>query len=537
MAGLKRGTIESGSDGKFWIYMGGDETDKNNWKPVNPVTLPNMQQSMQEELASRNPLERFNAAWGTAGLDQPALGLKRAVTGLSPEELQRAALNKQIISSGVAGKLGSMGGVVSTLAAPSGAISGLAAQAPGAMARFGLDAAGQGALGYLYGGMSTPDDPRSGAAAGAAAGVLGSAAAKIIQGIARPAAGSAADALQQEGVPITPGQASKQPSILRWLEERARVGSTATVRRHGEALEAWSANVVNKVLPPGAPKLQPGPDLIKNAAQTFDDAYEAIISKHTQGMPRPIIQDAAFKTKLGEIYQQFRAGMIPEQARELSGRLAWLRKQFVSDTISPRALKDLRQEVQQLSTEAFNGGHGELGKAYAEAAKSLNGLMQRRAPQLAADLAVVDHKYAQWLRVQAAAGKVGVEEGVFTPKQLLAAIRELDTTAQKRAFARGTTVPELRDLASKGQQVLGMSIPAVGPGTAEKAVIPFATQNMLAVAPYAAAQLGYSKPVMPFLMGRAPGQQILGPPAGLLPSAAIAEREELIKRGLLGPDY
>ena len=66
--------------------------------------------------------------------------------------------------------------------------------------------------------------------------------------------------------------------------------------------------------------------------------------------------------------------------------------------------------------------------------------------------------------MQAAAGKTGAAEGVFTPAQLGQAVREMDTSARHSAFARGDA--PMQELSDAGRNVLSVRTP--NSGTADR---------------------------------------------------------------------
>ena len=72
--------------------------------------------------------------------------------------------------------------------------------------------------------------------------------------------------------------------------------------------------------------------------------------------------------------------------------------------------------------------------------------------------------WANFKRVQRAAGYVGTEDGVFTPAQLQAAVRAADRSKDKARFAEGTAL--MQDLSSAGKSVLGTKTP--NSGTADR---------------------------------------------------------------------
>jgi hypothetical protein len=176
--------------------------------------------------------------------------------------------------------------------------------------------------------------------------------------------------------------------------------------------------------------------------------------------------------------------------------------------------------------EAFKAGNNRLGEAYRALQDAVRGTVARQYPQTAQELSMIDPKYAEFIRLQRAAGKPGAQDGVFSPSQVRQSIRDLDKSADKRAFARGTAMPQLLQRAQQAEEVLGPTIPPVGPGTAEKLIPSLVTSNPLVSLPYIAAALAYQKPVQKQLTGGYGWQQGIDPMWYGALGGALANREE-----------
>lgn len=146
-------------------------------------------QAMEEELASRGPMERFSAGIGT-GLDKAALRAKQAAVGLTPQEEEGVRFNRQMETAGPSGFVGGVTGNV-LMAAPAaraiGAGAGAVGRALPGVARVAQAAAkaapkttaavapALGGAAFVAGTQPTlPGESEAGQAAlGAAGGVLG----------------------------------------------------------------------------------------------------------------------------------------------------------------------------------------------------------------------------------------------------------------------------------------------------------------------------------------------------------------------------
>lgn len=473
-----------------------------NWREANPLPNPNtvenlprnniptMAESIQQELATRNPLEKFNMGIGTA-LNRPALGLKAAVTPLSVLDKQQQEADRQVQGT-MPGFLGGLLGDAAVLYGPTSAVTGLASRVPSVIGRTAANAAGQGAVGAGYGALVSPDNRRQGALFGAIGGGAGGVVGDIAAGQFRPAAGTPGAELMNEGVPLTPGQAAGGWTNL--LEQTLGTRNVSVAKRRAEALQKWSANTVNDTLPPGATPAAPGDNIIAHGASEFDKAYTRAYS----GMGN-LQADQSLNMQVQGIRNM--AGITKADRTVMNDELDRINDELSGGGLDGRAMKALIASYDGLATEAFKDpAKGRLGQAYAAAADALKAAMARQYPQAYAEVSAIDKNYTNFLATQRAAGKAAQDEGVFSPGNLKQSIKDMDNTRDKRAVARETIKPELMDEAKKGIEVLGPSIPQIGPGTAEKTILAN-PKNWLQSVLYGIPGFAYSKAGRSFLTG------------------------------------
>lgn len=75
-------------------------------------------------------------------------------------------------------------------------------------------------------------------------------------------------------------------------------------------------------------------------------------------------------------------------------------------------------------------------------------------------LADLNGAWAKLVRLERATGSVAAEHGVFSPAQMLAAVKATDSSVRNRAFARGDAL--LQDVAEDAKSVLGNNVPDSG---------------------------------------------------------------------------
>jgi hypothetical protein len=101
-----------------------------------------------------------------------------------------------------------------------------------------------------------------------------------------------------------------------------------------------------------------------------------------------------------------------------------------------------------------------LGDALKEVGSQLNALVTRSNPKYAAELKAINTGYANFKRVQKAAGYLGADEGVFTPAQLQSAVKAADFSKDKARFAEGNAF--MQDLSGAGKSMLSNKVPDSG---------------------------------------------------------------------------
>lgn len=145
-------------------------------------------------------------------------------------------------------------------------------------------------------------------------------------------------------------------------------------------------------------------------------------------------------------------------SREIDGRIS------PDGMLSGQNLKDawnsLRNYGSQFSksTDAYQA---QLGQAFKQAFQELKDHVTatNAAPDVAA-LKNVDLGYANFKRIQRAAGSLGADGGNFSPAQLQNSVKALDSSKDKARFAEGDAL--MQDLSSAGKSVLGSTVPDSG---------------------------------------------------------------------------
>lgn len=181
-------------------------------------------------------------------------------------------------------------------------------------------------------------------------------------------------------------------------------------------------------------------------------------------------------------------------------------------TVPQSAFKKIDSKLGQEAAR-FSGSpdvyQQQLGDALSELRNSIKSNALRANPTAAAQTQAADRAYANLVRLEGASKAAMNNEGVFTPAQLGAAVRQADRSVRDRATARGQAL--MQDLSTAGQNVLGNRVPNSG-----------TTDRLLLLGTGAGA---YANPVLAGA-GLLGGSALYAQPAQSLLRAAVANRPE-----------
>lgn len=358
------------------------------------------------------------------------------------------------------------------LAGNSTALAPAAAAIPadvGYMSALGLGALGGGMMGALT--PTEPDRPFGeqkaeqiglGMATGAGTGV----GLRAVSGMIAPNLRPEVQALLGRGVNPTPGQLAG--GVANQLEEKLAttipgLGDMITTGRRG-ANDDFQRAIYNEVLQPiGAQvgrDMQPGRDAIRAVEQTIRDQYAAILPHVNLPVDPPLANAVA------NLRARAANNLPPEQARRF--------EQIVTQKVGTR----LRAAGGTLDGDTFKGVESELSndiRGYRsdpshdnrELADYLGELLdemrqglERNNPMFADQLRAANASWARFTRLQRAAGAVGNDMGDFTPQQFSSAVKAMDNSVRKGAYARGDAL--MQELSDAGRSVLANKFPNSG---------------------------------------------------------------------------
>jgi hypothetical protein len=173
----------------------------------------------------------------------------------------------------------------------------------------------------------------------------------------------------------------------------------------------------------------------------------------------------------------------------------------------PESVKQAIDTLEGRIESSYKMGDAEQASVLKDLRDQLTGLRERGLPpEVSSNAGEINKAYATFKQLQRANSGLGAQkQGMVTPAQQLNAIRAMDRTPNKSAFASGRALNQEEALLA--EKVLGNRLPETGPGTAEK-LAPFIGFG----APMLLGDLGATA-----LLGTRTGQRAL---MGLLPGQA-----------------
>ncbi|MCP5012284.1 MAG: hypothetical protein GY942_20085 [Aestuariibacter sp.] len=316
--------------------------------------------------------------------------------------------------------------------------------------------------GAVMGGLSRPvangnfadeklDQIKWGAGGGAVAPLVTGALSRVIA----PKVPQHIKQLNAEGVTTSPGQ--RLGGMLQGVEDKLEsypwVGGMIKGARD-RTYKEFNRTAINRALTPIGKKLPDDmPEGYKAIAYTrkeLGNAYDDLLKNMTGKV------DDQFDSEFKAIADKAKAYLQPQDFDQFKNIVLYeTSKRVNSDgTIGGKGLKEI-QEVLRTNAAKFGTGDPakrDIGEAFNGALSAFNSMLSRNNPAYADRLKKVNAGWANFKRVQNAAGKQGSESGVFTPAQLDNAVRKLDPSKDKSAYSESAAL--MQDLADNAKKVL-----------------------------------------------------------------------------------
>lgn len=262
-------------------------------------------------------------------------------------------------------------------------------------------------------------------------------------------------ALQAGGVKPTIGQALG--GSFNAMEEKLQVvpffGDMIT-RARGMARKDFNKMVINEVTAPLGVKVDKiGQEGIQEAGDLISKHYDDVLSG-IQGVKF----DDDFAANIGNL-KNMSEYMFPDEQQVFSKVL----KDVVGSKMSPAGgmeAKTLKQVDSRIGKLAKNHVGTDLGDALRELQSLLRDQVSRSNPDKAKALDAANAAWAKLVRLEQAGKASANQGGVFTPAQLMGAVKKADKSVRGRAVARGEAL--MQETAEAGQNVLGNKYPDSG---------------------------------------------------------------------------
>lgn len=385
------------------------------------------------------------------------------------------------------------------------------------LARLGLTGAGKiGAIeGALYGAGAgeSAEERLTGAAAGAAlAGGVSKVAEKLL-----PQKSKVAKELQEKGIPLTPGQSLRDQgsigsSLITALEDltTSYPGAGAVIQgKRLESLIQTNKVLINEAVQPLNIKI---PKNLK-PREAFEFVQDKLDDEYAKILPKLSISNLGnFENK---ILNTIESSILDpkEQERVLKIVNKTILTQIKDGKISGNSLKNAQTDLRKLSSsyKKRGGFEGDVGEVLSDIKRMLENeidLQNTNSDQLKK----INQVYRNMIPINRAMESAIVNEGIFTPAQLLRAIKKQDETLRKRQTIAGKK--PLQETAEQAQQVLGSQFPETG--TASRLL----AQDII-LDPTKLVTLGPPAILSELAMARIAG---MSPTTGLLTSADPAVR-------------
>jgi hypothetical protein len=281
---------------------------------------------------------------------------------------------------------------------------------------------------------------------------------KAVTGAAR----SAQQKLMDAGVRLTPGQ--MVGGAVQRLEDKATVipgvgDAIVSSRRRG--LEDLNKAVYNAALKPIGEAFagkDVGREGIGEVEKKLSGAYDKLKPQLTFRAGGEYNRDLLdLQGKVNRMSEP-----LQKQARSIYDNVVAV-KMGKGGTMDGETFKQVESELGQLAANYRSStvaSERELGERITDMQGMMRAQLARANPALADQLNKINEGWAIFTRAQAAAANRGLSGGVFTPGDLLTAVKKMDKSVRKGAFARGDAL--LQDLADAAGEVLPSKVPTSG---------------------------------------------------------------------------
>lgn len=306
------------------------------------------------------------------------------------------------------------------------------------------------------------------AAVGGAGGVVGD---RLIRGgaaLLAPRINSAAQALHNRGVRITPGQAipslrstEERLSSRPFIGDRITEGRRQSYRDFNRAALNEVADAYNSV--PGVARVavptSGGRGAVRSVGNQLSARYEGLVPRLS------LVPDEQLAADIVGVATTTRNGdMVPAAIEQFNTIVERQIMPHLSRGGAPISGAAYRQIERRLGAQiarfsrSENPDHQAMASAFEEMQGAFQGALQRSNPRYSQELAALNSGWANLVRVEGAAS--GARGGLFSPAQFRQSVRRADGSVRGRAMARGEA--RMQTLADAADEVLPSNYPDSG---------------------------------------------------------------------------
>lgn len=263
-------------------------------------------------------------------------------------------------------------------------------------------------------------------------------------------------ALKEAGVQPTVGQALG--GAFNTMEEKLQVvpffGDMIT-RARGMARDDFNKMVINEVTSPIGVKINKiGQEGIAEAGDAISKHYDDVLTNI-----KGVRFDDEFAQNLSNL-KNMSEYMTPDDAAVFNKILQnEVGTKISTGGVEAKTYKALDSKLGKLATQK-RASSPELSDAIRELQALMREQVSRSNPEQAAALDAANAAWAKLVRLERAGKAAANKEGVFTPAQLMSAVKGADKSTRGRAAARGEAL--MQDTATIGQNILGNKYPDSG---------------------------------------------------------------------------
>lgn len=256
--------------------------------------------------------------------------------------------------------------------------------------------------------------------------------------------------LAREGVVPTPGQ--QTGGSLKKIEGLPVVRDLGPDMGKARARQQFVDGAVNVALRP----LGVAPIKEANGMAAFAKADSIATQAYDEILPKLTVKyDPQFSAEMSaqraQVPQAIRGDLEDIFNREIAGKLTQ-----GSANIPPRTMKQIDSELGRLARR-YMKDPAVNSQNIADGIRDMQGafrdMVTRQNPELAPELQKINATWNNLLRVENAVVKAANAEGNFTPEQFQSAVKQMDASLRKGAFAKGQAA--MQSYSNAGVNVLG----------------------------------------------------------------------------------